>query len=303
MILINGVEILTVQDDSITWEGAKDTVTRTFSFSFLYNPQVKDLPRYTCKVGDKVEWIENDKTLFFGYIDSIDYSTDDDSIPVTCYDYACRLAKSKFVGRMRGTLNQLANNICGSFGIKNGINVNNSHRHNIVSDGDLTYFEVLKTACDTMYERYTLYMDADTLKLAEHDIKAEFTIGENIRSSSFSQSITDMVTKVLVIDSDGNLLNSVENKADLQKYGLFQETYNYNKDVANNLAEAKKLLKGVENKATIVANNNNECISGRFVKVTEPLNNFVGTFEIQTDNHVIGTDKVMTLEIKLVEGV
>lgn len=303
MILINGVEIITIQDDSITWEGAKDTVTRTFSFSFLYNPQVKDLPRYNCKVGDKVEWIENGKTLFFGYIDSIDYSTDDDSIPVTCYDYACRLAKSKFVGRMRGTLNELANNICGSFGIKNGINSDSSHKHNIVSDGDLTYFEVLKTACDTMFERYTLYMDADTLKLAEHDIKAEFTIGENIRSSSFSQSISDMVNKVLVIDNDGNLLNSVENKADLEKYGLFQETYNYNKDVANNLAEAKKLLKSVENKATIVVNNNNECISGRFIKVNEPLNNFVGTFEIQTDNHVLGTDNVMTLEIKLVEGV
>jgi hypothetical protein len=203
---------------------------------------------------------------------------------------------------MYGTLNQLANKICGSFGIKNGISVNNSHVHNIVSTGDLTYYEVLKTACDTMFERYTLYMDVDTLKLAEHNIVGEFTIGKNIRSSSFSQSLSDMVTRVLVIDNDGNLLNSVENKADLQKFGLFQETYNYNEDVTNNLAEAKKLLKSIENEATIVVNNSNECISGRFIKVNEPVNNFVGTFEIQTDSHVIGTDNVMTLEIKLVEG-
>ena len=303
MILINEIEILTVEDDSITWEGAKDTVTRTFSFSFLYNPQVEDMPRYKCKVNDKVEWIENGKTLFLGYIVETSYNTDSDSISISCQDYASRLARSKFVGRMRGTLNQLANNICGSFNIKNGINVDNSHVHNIVSDGDLTYYEVLKTACDTMYERYTLYMDADTLKLAEHDIKAEYKIGENIRSSSFKQSIDDMVTRVLVIDSDGNLLNAVEDKKNLQEFGLFQETYNYNKDATNNLAEAKKLLKGVENEATIVVNNNNECISGRFIKVYEPVNNFEGVFEIQTDNHVIGTDNVMTLEIKLVEGV
>ena len=103
-------------------------------------------------------------------------------------------------------------------------------------------------------------------------------------------------------DVSVGLLNSVENKADLQKFGLFQETYNYNEDVTNNLAEAKKLLKSVENEATIVVNNSNECISGRFIKVYEPVNNFEGTFEIQTDNHVIGTDNVMTLEIKLVEG-
>lgn len=301
MILINGVEILTVLDD-INWEGAKDIVTRSLSFSFLYNPQVEDMPRYNCKVGDKVEWIEGDKTLFLGYIESTQYNTDDDSISITCQDFASRLARSKFVGRMQGTLNQLANKICGSFNIKNGISVDNSHVHNIVSTGDLTYYEVLKTACDSMFERYTLYMDADTLKLAEHDIVGEFTIGQNIRSSNFSQSLSDIVTRVLVIDNDGNLLNSVENKADLQKFGLFQETYNYNEDVTNNLAEAKKLLKSVENEATIVVNNSNECISGRFIKVYEPVNGFVGTFEIQTDNHVIGTDNVMTLEIKLVEG-
>ncbi len=301
MILINGVEILTVLDD-MTWEGAKDIVTRSISFSFLYNPLVEDMPRYNCKVGDKVEWIENNKTLFLGYIESTQYNTDDDSISITCHDYASRLARSKFVGRMRGTLNELANNICGSFNIKNGINVDNSHVHNIVSDGDLTYYEVLKTACDTMFERYTLYMDGDTLKLAEHNIVAEFTIGQNIRSSNFSQSISDMVTKVIVIDNDGNILDAVEDKENLQKFGLFQETYNYNKDVTNNLAEAKKLLKGVENEATIVVNNNNECISGRLIKVNEPINNLIGTFEIQTDSHVIGTDNVMTLEIKLVES-
>jgi len=303
MILINDIEILTVLESSIGWEGAKDTVARSFSFEFLYNPQVEDMPRYKCKVGDKVEWIEDDKTLFLGYIESTQYSTDNDSISITCYDCASRLARSKFVGRMRGTLNELANNICGAFGIKNGVKVSNSHVHNIVSDGDLSYYELLKTACDTMFERYTLYMDADTLKLAEHDIVAEFAIGKNIRSSSFSQSISDLVTRVLVIDNDGNLLSSVEDRENLQKFGLFQDTYNYNKDVANNLAEAKKLLKGVENEATIVVNNNNQCISGKFIKVYEPINNFEGVFEIQTDNHIIGTDNVMTLEIKLVEGI
>lgn len=299
MILINGIEILTIIDE-ISWEGAKDIVTRSLSFSFLYNPQVEDMPRYNCKVGDKVEWIEGDKTLFFGYIESTQYNTDSDSISVNCQDLASRLARSKFVGRMQGTLNQLANRICGSFNIKNGINVDNSHVHNIVSTGDLTFYEVLKAACDTMFERYTLYMDSNTLKLAKHDIVAEFIIGKNIRSSNFSQSLDDIVTRVLVIDNDGNILNAVENKENLQKFGLFQETYNYNEEITNNLAEAKKLLKGIQNEATIVVNNNNKCISGQFIRVLEPINNFEGIFEIQTDNHVIGVDSVMTLDIKFV---
>lgn len=300
MILINGVEILTVLDN-MSFDGAKDMIPRSLSFSFLYNPQAEDMPKYKAKVGDKVEYIEDGKTLFLGYIESTSYNTDDDSMSVSCVDNASRLARSKFIGRMYGTLQQLANNICGSFGLQNGIKSDNTHVHNIVSTGDLTYFEVLKTACDSMFKRYTLYLDGNTLKLADNEIVGEYVIGQNIRSSSFEQSLSDMVTKVLVIDNDGNILDAVVDKTNLEKFGLFQDTYSYNDDVANNLAEAKKLLKGIENKGTIVVDNNNACISGRLIKVYEPINGFEGTFEIQTDSHVIGSDNVMTLDIKLVE--
>lgn len=293
--------ILTVLE-GLNWSGAKDIGCRTLSFSFLYNPLVKDLPKYKAKVGDKVEWIENEKTLFLGYIETLPYNTDDDTISVTCQDLLARIMRSKFIDRMRGTLNELCNNICGAFGIENGVDVENTHVHNIVSTGDLTYYDVLKTALDTTFERYTLYMDGGTLKLAEHDVVDTFEIGKNIRSSSFSQSISDMVTRVLIIDNNGKILNAVEDAENLQKFGLFQEVYNYNKDCKNNLAEAKKLLKGVTNEGNIVVNNNNNCISGRFITVKEPVNGFEGTFEIQTDRHTIENgDKYMELEIKHVE--
>lgn len=301
MILIDDVEILTIQDD-IRWGGAKDLVSRTLDFSFLYNPLKDDIPKYQARVNSKVEWREDNKTLFLGYIETLPYNTDDDTISISCVDLASRLVRSKFVGRMRGTLKELANKICGSFSIKNGIESDSTHVHNIVSDGDLTYYDILKTACDVMFERYTLYMDGDTLKLATHEVQNTFEIYKNIRSSNFKQSMSDMVTKVLVIDNDGNLLNAVEDKENLTKFGLFQEVYNYNKDVKNNLAEAKKLLKGVENEATIVCDNDNNCISGRFIKIIEPVNNFQGVFEIQTDNHTIGIDKYMELEVKYVTG-
>lgn len=294
----NEQTILTVLE-GLNWSGAKDMGCRTLEFSFLYNPLVKDIPKYKVQVGDKVEWIEEGRTLFLGYVEILPYNTEDDTISVTCQDLLSRVMRSKFVGRMRGTLNELCNNICGSFGIKNGVNVENPHIHNIVSTGDLSYYDVLNTALMTMFERYTLYMDGDTLKLAEHDVIDTFEIGKNIRSSNFSQSMSDMVTKVLIIDNDGNLLNAVESPEDLQKYGLFQEVYNYNKDCKNNLAEAQKLLKGVTNAGGIVVNNNNNCIAGRFIKVIEPVNSFEGVFEIQTDRHIIETgNPYMELEIK-----
>lgn len=299
MILIDGVEILTAID-GIQWSGAKDICTRSFNFQFLYNPLKKDLPSYKVKVGSKVEWIENDKTLFFGYVESMPYNTDDDTISLACQDLITRLIRSTFIGRMRGTLTELANNICGTFGIKNGIESDSKHVHNIVSEGDLTYYDVLKTACDVMFDRYNLYMDGDTLKLATNEIQNTFEIGYNIRSSSFNQSISDMVNRVLIIDNNGVVLQSVENTEDIQKYGLFQSTYNYNKDSKNNLADAKKVLKSVTNEGSIVCNNDNNCIAGRYIKIYEPVNGFNGIFEIQTDNHTIGQDSYMTLEVQYV---
>ena len=301
MILIDDVEILTVLD-GMTWSGAKDIVTRQLNFSFLYNPLKKDIPDYKVSAGSKVEWIENDKTLFLGYVEEMPYNTDDDTITLTCQDLTARLARSTFIGRMKGTLNELANNICGSFGIKNAINSDNTHVHNIVSTGDLTYYDVLKTACDSVFDRYTLYMNGDTLSLATDDIIDTFEIGYNIRSSSFKQSISDMVNRVLIIDSEGKVLDAVENTDDIAKYGLFQSTYNYDTDCKNNLAEAKKLLKGVTNDGNITVNNNNACISGGLIKVIEPVNNFIGIFEIQSDSHTIGNDNVLDMEIKYVRA-
>lgn len=126
MILIDNVEILTIQEP-IVWSGAKDQVSRSFEFSFLYNPNKPELPKYKVKMGSRVDWIENNETLFIGEVTDISYTTDSDIISISCQDKASRLMRSKFVGRMRGTLNQLANNICGIFGIQNGISSDSTH--------------------------------------------------------------------------------------------------------------------------------------------------------------------------------
>lgn len=304
MILIDNVEIKTVLD-GVQWSGAKDICSRQLVFSFLCNPLKKEIPVYKVRVGSRVEWKENDKTLFLGYVEVLPYNTDEDTITLTCQDLMTRLIRSTFIGRMQGTLNELANNICGTFGIKNGIEIDNTHVHNIVSDGDLTYYDVLKVACDTMFDRYTLYMDGDTLRLltGEQEPVNSFEIGVNIRGSQFTQSMADMVTRVLVIDNNGQVLDAVENTEDLQRYGLFQATYNYSEDSKNNLAEARKLLQGVKNEGAISCNNDNACIAGRFIEIHEPVNGFEGVFEITSDNHTINTNNSeMTLEVDYVRA-
>lgn len=306
MIKINNVEILTVLD-GMTWSGAKDQGPRSLNFQFLYKPINTDVPKYNVSVGDSVIWEENGEILFQGYVEILNYNTDDDTISVDCKDLMSRLMRSKFIGRMRGTLNQLANNICGQFGLINGINIDNTHIHNIVSTGDKTYYNVLQIACETLFKEslkghYNLYLDGVTLKLSEHEIQNSFKIGQNIRSSSFKLDMSNTVTKVLIIDNDGNLLQPIPDNELIDKYGLFQEVYNYNKDIKNNVAEAKKLITGPRKEAIITCDNDNNCISGRFIEIIEPVNNYIGIFEILDDSHIINSDSSMTLQIIQVES-
>ena len=67
MILINGVEIKTIEDN-FTFSGAKEIVTRSLDFNFIYNPLRKDIPKYNVAINDKVEFIEDGKTIFLGYV-------------------------------------------------------------------------------------------------------------------------------------------------------------------------------------------------------------------------------------------
>lgn len=298
MIKINDVEILTVLD-GMTWAGSKDQGPRSLNFNILYKPQNDDIPKYSVSVGDVVVWEEADKILFQGYIETLEYNTDDDKISVSCKDLIARLMRSKCIKRFKGTLNKIADEICNIFGIENGINVDNTQVFNIISTGDLTYYEVLNKVCKTMFSRFNLYMDGQILKLAEHDTKATFEIGKNIRSSSFNRDMSSLVNKVLIIGENGQVLKSVEDKTLISKYGLFQDTYNFNKKIKNNIQEAQNLItNSIKNEAYIIVNNNNNCISGNFIKVIEPINNYTGTFEILEDSHIINADSSMTLKIQ-----
>ena len=151
-----------------------------------------------------------------------------------------------------------------------------------------------------MFERYCPYLDGTTLKIAEHTIQDTFEIRKNIRASSFEQNMKEIVNKVLIIDNKGNLINTVEDKESINKYGLFQEVFKYDKDSKNNLADAQKIIQSVQNEAVITVENNNECIAGRYIRVYEPVNNFKGIFEITSDSHNICANSNMTLEIEFV---
>lgn len=290
--------------NGMTWRGAKDIGPRTLDFSFLHVPLNKDFPTYKAATGDRVVWSEDGKVLFQGYIEKINYDTETGQIQLHCVDFMNNLMKSKVIDRFTGTLKEIANKICSAFDIINKINIENSIIHNIMSTGEMTYFDILNTALKTIEKHYNFYMDGNAIKVETNKIsQGLFKIGENIRASNFEQDASEIITRVLIIDNKGKVLQTIDhpNPEFRKRYGLFQTTYNYCKDSKNNYDEAINLLKDIKNKARIIVDNNNNCISGKYIEVFEPINNYIGFFEIISDTHYISDDSYMDLEIVQVE--
>lgn len=303
MIKINDIEILTVLD-GVRWSGSKDTAGRTLEFQFLYNPRKNDIQKYKVACGDKVTFEESDKILFEGYIEKHIYDTDNDTIYVICRDLISYLKRSIFVGRAHGTLTELAKIICDTFEIKSEIESDDPQIFSFVGDGKRSYFDVIFEACQKVYKECYLYIENNTLKVEilqindTNKITATLVVGNNIRQSVFSQDISELVTSICVLGNKNQKKQVITDLELKKKFGLFQSIYNYNIDDKSKLPTQDELKNGIKNEAKVIANNDNNCITGKFVHIEEPYNNFIGKFKIISDEHITGADSYMTLDLE-----
>lgn len=299
--------------DGMKWSGDKDQSGRMLEFKFLYNPRKPKIHKYQAKCGDKVTYsdfvINGNKSIeriyFQGYVERIEYDTDNDTITVNCRDCLSYLKRSRFIGRFKGTLKQIFDQICGIFNLQNDVNSSDTSVFNIVSDEKKTYYDVLFEICTKIYGEFYLYIENSTLKVEKlkdnknFKITAELVLGKNIRKSVFSQDIAELITKQIIIDNNKNLITIVEDNELLDKYGLFQSIYDYNKDDKKKILDSKSLRNTLKRNAKIVADNDNNCMTGKYVKIIEPYNKMIDTFKIIKDEHIIGVDSYMILELEL----
>lgn len=295
--------ILTVLD-GVKWSGADDNAGRLLEFQILYNPRKPDIQKYKFACGDKVTFEENGKILFEGYIEKHIYDTDEDTISVFCRDLISYLKRSTFVGRAYGTLTEIAEKICATFGIQSGIKSDDTQIFSFAGDKKRSYFDVIFEACQKVYRECYLYIENNTLKVQSlqisdnSNITATLVIGKNIRESLFSEDIGELVTSINVLDNKSRIKQIITDPKLRKKYGLFQSVYNYNTDDKSKLPTQDELRKKIKCEAKIIANNDNNCVTGNFVYVKEPYNNIVGMFKIISDEHIIGADSYMVLYLE-----
>jgi hypothetical protein len=104
-----------------------------------------------------------------------------------------------------------------------------------------------------------------------------------------------MINTIMIVDSNGAVVNTINNDSDLAAYGKLQDVYKVDPKQDTQTA-AKGLLKTVSFKSSLSGIGNIQCITGYAITVQEEQ--LKGKFTILSDRHSIANN-VHTMELTL----
>nr|DAO63353.1 MAG TPA: 43 kDa tail protein [Caudoviricetes sp.] len=274
----------------VTWSGDYKSCARKLEFSLVSSSYDINIPKIDIPLMSVISFYEDDNELFKGFVYEREKSSDN-SMNFLCYDYCAKLNDIKVSKNIKNqTASTIYNNFLTEYGLNKGDIVSASTNISKVFLG-VTAYDMIMTAyteeAKSTGKKYMLYNKGDKFYSTEKGIiklSLSFEEGKNILSSSFKESVSNMVNKVLIVDDNGNKVSEVKNEDWLKTYGLFQEVYKKQED-KDNTTEAKAMLKDIEQTCSLSGFGDTTCITGMGVEVKDSYTGLVGLFYIDSDTH------------------
>ena len=290
--------------ESITWSGDYKSCSRKLEFSLVSTVHGKPNPRADLPLSSIVLFIENGKELFRGFVWEKEKSTDGNSTKYLAYDYGERLNKIKVSYNIKNeTPTSIVNKICSEYGLSKGSIASSTVKIKKLFIGTSIYDTIMTAYTEefkTTGKKYMLHYKGDKLYVSEKGtvtLTVGFEEGKNIISSTFRESISSMVNKVLIVDEDGKKVSEVKDDNMIKIHGLFQEVYKKQEGKDANI-EAKNLLNGVEKTCSLSGFGDNSCVTGCGVQIKDSYTGLTGLFYIDSDTHTWqGNDYKIDLEL------
>ena len=275
---------------NVTWSGDYKSCARKLEFSLISSPMDKNIPKVDIPLMSIISFYEDDSELFRGFVYEREKSSDN-SMSFLCYDYAAKLNDIKVSYNIKNeTASSIYNKALSEYGLSKGDIVGASTPIKKVFLG-VTIYDMVMTAyteeAKKTGKKYMVYSKGDkfcSMEKGNVKLKLSFEEGKNILSSNFKESVSGMVNKVLIVDENGNKVSEVKNDEWLKTYGLFQEVYKKEEDKDSN-AEAKAMLKDIEQTCSLSGFGDTTCITGYGVEVKDTHTGLVGLFYIDSDTH------------------
>lgn len=274
---------------SVTWEGDYQQSARRLSFSLVGSTMDSSIPIVDIPLGTVVVFYVDNKELFRGMV--FTRNLEGINFNYTVYDDGVRLIK------IRGYYNfkdknvvDICNQLCVDYNIPKGTFPSTNKKITKVFIGNTLYDIIMY--CYTEVSKITgiKYMcvfregKISVIEKGKEVLKISFEEGNNIISNNFSESIENIVNKIVVVDNNGVKKAHYFKQDQIDLYGLFQEVLLYS-DGIDMKTEAESKYKDIEQRASLNGYGNVSCVTGYGITVKDTKTKMVGLFQIDSDRH------------------
>ena len=306
----------------IQWSGANTEASRTLTFDLLNSPYdpgaAGDIPKL--QMGDVIQmWIDGGRH-FWGHIVDLEQKGEIGTVSVTCKDLMYNLLQSKLSIKFDGwTPEAIAKNICRRLGLEVGYLVPTGVALDKEYATDTAAYNIIMNAysrasAETGKQYYPI-MNGPAFGVcikgwvegerrdASGNVIETFVLKENeaITASEVKHSASGMVNRTVIYDKYGTQVGYSETKADVEKYGPYQESVTVSDDSTDGSTEGQNKLVGTTKEMTVSIVGDELLVSGGGVNIIESITGLSGLFYIKSDSHkwengIHTTDLTLTLE-------
>ena len=266
----------------VTWSGDYKSCSRKLEFSLLYSGTDKNVPNIDIPLSSHVIFYENDVELFRGYVWEREKNSTGTTINYLAYDNGERLNKIKISYNIKDqTPSAIVDKICTEYKLNKGNIASSSVKIKKVFIGVSLYNLIMSAYTEESKrtgKKYMVEYKQDKLYVTEKGtvtLSVGFEEGKNITSTSFKESLSSVVNRVLIVDENGSFVSEVKDQNLINLHGLFQEVYRKVEGKDAN-EEAKALLKDVEQTCTLSGFGDTSCITGKGVQIKDSHTGLIG---------------------------
>lgn len=298
MKLLMGGKDISELIEQIKWAGDTKQVARTINFTIAKNKKDKNFPTVVINEGDEIIMQDdNGKNIFGGIIFDIDKTASSKVETYLAYDLMFYINNSDVNQIFNGTPESITSEICLSLGIESGQLATTGISVSAPCFGRKAYEAIMMVYTAAARKNGSKYIplmtDINKVSVIEKgNLCGVVMTGDyNLIEASYKSSLQKLVNRVLIVDSNNNVIQTVEDFESIQKYGLVQKVLKQN-DGEDAAAEAKKSLVTVESSATVSGVPNDfRAISGYSLIVQESDTGLYGQFYVESDTHTFTAGK------------
>ena len=295
-----------IEFERLEWSGTDNQCSRQVSFTLPNNPYDKNFQNANIKLGDLICLYYDKKQIFAGTVTSRAKSNEIGTVEYTAMDPMHHLLRSNATYKFKKTTpEKITKKVCDDVGVKTtNLAKTNTNIEKLFFEDQCIYDIIIKAyskAKAKTGKKYMPVMDGTKVSVIEKGQASKVILHrwKDIISMSYSDTTDNMVNKVCIYNDKLKKLGEVQDKNNVSKYGIYQQSYT-KEDGVNAKSEAKSMLTGITKELSVEAIGYINAVSGKSIgiEIKEKSSTLIGTFYITSDTHTF-ENGIHTMNLEL----